>query len=125
MVEFALVLPVLLLLFFGCLKVGLAFFSYEQVTSAANAGARAAAVNRAGDPTGAAVAAAKAISPTLGLSDSQVTVSYVSTASPAGAAWSYPGNVTVTVNYPVNFSILGQLQQTLNLQASATKRLER
>jgi Flp pilus assembly protein TadG len=125
MVEFALVVPVLLLLFFGCLKVGLAFFSYEQVTSAANAGARAAAVNRAGNPSGAARSAAKSISPTLGLADSQIAVSYVSTASPAGAAWTYPGTVTVTVTYPVNFSILGQFPQSVDLQASATKRLER
>src|SRR6185369_1757378 len=45
-VEVALVLPLLVLVIFGCLKVGMAFFSYEQVASAANAGARAAAVNR-------------------------------------------------------------------------------
>jgi hypothetical protein len=106
-------------------KAGMAFFSYEQVASAANAGARAAAVSRSGDPTAAAAAAAKSISPTLGLDDSQISVSYVSTASPAGAAWSYPGNVTVTVSYPVSFSIMGQFQQNFQLQATSTKRLER
>jgi Flp pilus assembly protein TadG len=124
-VELALVLPVLALVLFACLKVGLAFFSYEQVASAANAGARAAAVNHAGDPTDAARTAARSISPTLGLTNSQITVSYVSTASPPGASWSYPGTVTVTVDYPLTFSLLGQLPQTFDLKASATKRLER
>ena len=124
-VELALVLPLLALVLFACLKVGLAFFSYEQVASAANAGARAAAVNHGGDPTVAARAAAQSMSPTLGLTDSQVSVSYVSTASPPGASWSYPGSVTVTVDYPVTFSIFGEFPQTYDLKASATKRLER
>ena len=124
-VEFALVMPVLALVLFGCLKLGLAFFSYEQVASAANAGARAAAVNHGTDPTVAARAAAKSTSPSVGLTDSQITVSYVSTASPAGATWSYPGTVTVTVDYPLTFSFLGALPQSYDLKASATKRLER
>jgi len=124
-VELALVLPLLALVLFACLKLGLAFFSYEQVASAANAGARAAAVNHGGDPTVAARAAAQSMSATLGLTDSQVSVSYVSTASPPGAAWSYPGTVTVTVDYPLTFSLLGEFPQTYDLQASATKRLER
>lgn len=125
MVEFALILPVIVVMIFGCLQVGLAFFDYEQVASAANAGARAAAVNRSGDPTGAAEAAAKKFATTLGLADSQIAVNYASTASPPGAAWSYPGTVTVTVTYPMNFSLLGQLDQTFSLQAKTTKRIER
>jgi Flp pilus assembly protein TadG len=124
-VELALVLPLLALVLFACLKVGLAFFSYEQVTSAANAGVRAAAVNHGVDPTDAARTAARSISPTLGLTDSQITVSYTSTATPPGAAWSYPGTVTVTVDYPVTLSFLSLLPQTFDLSASATKRLER
>jgi hypothetical protein len=95
------------------------------VGSAANAAARAAAVNRSGDPTGVARAAAKSISPTLGLSDSQIAVAYTSTASPAGSTWSYPGNDTVTVTYPLSFGLFGWLEQTVDLQASSTKRLER
>ena len=59
-------LPLLVLVLFACLKVGMAFFSYEQVASAANAAARAAAVNHGADPTAAARAAAKSISPTSG-----------------------------------------------------------
>jgi Flp pilus assembly protein TadG len=124
-VELAIVLPLIALVIFGCLKVGIAFFSYQQVASAATAAARAAAVNHGSDPTVAARAAAKSISPTVGLSDSQIAVNYVSTASPPGAAWSYPGTVTVEITYPVTFSFLGQLPQVFNLKATATKRLER
>ena len=124
-VEFALVLPVLALVVFGCLKLGMAFFTYEQVASAANAGARAAAVNHGADPTSAARAAARSLAPTASLTDSQIAVTYVSTASPPGAAWSYPGTVTVTVTYPLTFSFLGQLPQVFNLSATSTKRLER
>jgi Flp pilus assembly protein TadG len=124
-VELALVLPLLVLVIFGCLKVGMAFYSYEQVSSAATAGARAAAVNHGGDPTAAARAAARSVSPAMGLSDSQIAVTYLSTASPPGASWSYPGTVTVKVDYPLTFSFLGQLPQSYDLKASATKRLER
>lgn len=118
-------LPIIVLVVFACLKIGMAFFTYEQVASAANAGARAAAVNQGADPTATARAAARSISPTVGLTDSQIAVSYLSTATPAGAAWSYPGTVTVTVTYPLTFDFLGQLPQVFNLRATATKRLER
>ena len=124
-VELALVVPLIALVIFGCVKVGIVFFSYEQVASAANAAARAAAVNHGTDPTDAAREAAKSISPTVGLDDSQIAVSYVSTATPPGAAWSYPGTVTVAITYPVKFSFLGVLPQQFDLKATATKRLER
>jgi Flp pilus assembly protein TadG len=125
MVEFALILPVLLLVFFGCVQAGLAFFEYEQVASAANAGARAAAVNRAGDPTAAARVAAKGISPTLALADSQIAVAYSSTSTPAGASWSYPGTATVSVTHPVSLSLFGLFGTSIDLSATATKRVER
>jgi hypothetical protein len=63
------------LVIFACLKVRLAFFTYEQVASAANAGGRAAAVNHGGDPTAIARSAAQSIAPTVGLSDAQIGVS--------------------------------------------------
>jgi Flp pilus assembly protein TadG len=125
MVEFALILPVLMLVFFGCIQAGIAFFSYEQVASAANAGARAAAVNRTGDPTAAALVAARSTSPTLGLDGSQVAVSYTSTSAPAGSSWSYPGTATVNVTHPLTLSLFGLFAQHIDLSAAATKRVER
>jgi Flp pilus assembly protein TadG len=124
MVEFALIVPALMLVFLGCLQFGLAFFSYEQVTSAANAAARAAAVNRAGDPQSAALTAARSISPSLGLADSQVAVTYTSTSSPPGGSWTYPGTTTVTVTYPYSVGF-GPISGSFALTATATKRVER
>jgi Flp pilus assembly protein TadG len=125
MVEFALILPVLALVLFGCIQVGLSFFSYEQVAAAANHGARAAAVNRAGDPTAAAKAAAKSVSPTLHLTDGEIAVTYTSTAATPGTAWSYPGTTTVTVTHPLSISLFGLFSPSIDLKATATKRVER
>ena len=46
LVEFALVLPLFLLLVFGILDLGLAVFSYNSITNAAREGARLAIVNQ-------------------------------------------------------------------------------
>jgi Flp pilus assembly protein TadG len=46
LVEFALVLPLFLLLVFGIMDLGLAVFSYNSITNAAREGARLAIVNQ-------------------------------------------------------------------------------
>jgi Flp pilus assembly protein TadG len=48
LVEFALVLPLFLLLVFGIMDLGLAVFSYNSITNAAREGARLAIVNQDG-----------------------------------------------------------------------------
>ena len=53
-VEFAIVLPVLVLLVFGITQFGLAFRNYISITDAARVGARAAAVKRTSGPCAAA-----------------------------------------------------------------------
>ena len=53
-VEFAIVLPVLVLLIFGITQFGLAFRNYISITDAARVGARAAAVKRTSSPCAAA-----------------------------------------------------------------------
>ena len=120
------VLPVLVLVVFGCLKLGMAFFTYEQVASAANAGARAAAVNHGVDPTSSCARGGevdRADGRPHRLADRRRRTSR--RPRRPGPTWSYPGTVTVTVTYPLTFSILGQLAQHFNLSATATKRLER
>ena len=56
-VEFAIVLPVLVLLLFGITQFGLAFRNYLAITDAARVGARAAAVKRTTSPCAAATTA--------------------------------------------------------------------
>ena len=46
MTEFALILPILVLLLFGIIQFGIAFNHYLTVTDAARAGARKAVVSR-------------------------------------------------------------------------------
>ena len=54
MTEFAIVLPILVVLLFGIVQFGILFNNYVTLTDAARAGARAAAVSRqAADPVGA------------------------------------------------------------------------
>ena len=63
LVEFAVILPVLLMVLWGIFQFGIAFNDYIQVTSAAREGARKAAVSRSlggGAATSAAIAAAQA-----------------------------------------------------------------
>src|SRR3954451_25079589 len=77
LVEFAVILPVLLMVLWGIFQFGIAFNDYIQVTSAAREGARKAAVSRslgAGAASSAAISAAQAVAPDLHLSASQITV---------------------------------------------------
>jgi Flp pilus assembly protein TadG len=116
MVEFALVLPVLMLLILGIIQFGIVFNNWIQVTDAAREGARKAAVSRtATDPTGAATSAAKSSAPGLDQSTMGVSVS---------SSWNQGSNVTVTVTYPWSVSILGYVVKSGTLSASTTMRVE-
>jgi Flp pilus assembly protein TadG len=120
LVEFAIILPILLLLLLGILQFGVVFNNYIQVTSAAREGARKAAVSRTLGTTGATSAArtaAKSASPGLHLSDSQITV------TPSNA-FAQGSDVTVTVRYPYSINLLGRVVASGNLTSSTTTRVE-
>jgi Flp pilus assembly protein TadG len=122
MVEFALVLPVVLLLLLGIVQFGIVFNDYIQVTSAAREGARKAAVSRTqSNPTSVAVQAAKDSAPSLDQSQMTVTV----TADTDTTGWRQGGNVTVQVTYPWSVNLLGYV--VLNgktMTAQTTMRIE-
>lgn len=89
-VEFALVLPVLLVLVFGIIEFGRAYNLQTTLTAAARQGARVMALkNNETDAKAAAISAAAV----LGL-----TVTEVST-TPCATG----GTTTVTVTYPMSF----------------------
>jgi Flp pilus assembly protein TadG len=72
-VEFALVLPVIVLMIFGIVDVGRAVFQYNTLSQAARGASRVAIVNQ----TLASVrSAAKADSPSLNLQDSNIDVCF-------------------------------------------------
>lgn len=74
LVEFALIFPVLMILLVGIFDAGRLVFAYNDITNAARSGARVAIVNQA---AGAAAAATIDQASSLGLTNADVTVSYL------------------------------------------------
>jgi Flp pilus assembly protein TadG len=119
-VEFAVILPVLLMILFAILQFGIVFNNYIQVTAAAREGARKAAVSRSLGTAAAETAAttsAKAAAP--GLKQSSITVTY-----PNSPTFAQGSDVTVQVTYPYSISILGIIVKSGNLTSSTTMRVE-
>ena len=116
MTEFALILPILVLLLFGIIQFGVAFNHYLTVTDAARAGARKVVVSRqTANPVGATVAAVRGSAPNLDQSKLSVTVT---------STWAQGTDVTVTATYPYKLSLLGVVVKTGNLTSATTERLE-
>ncbi len=75
--EFALVIPIVLLMFMGIFDFGRMIFAYNDISNAAREGARTAIVNQ--NP---AAIAAEARAATTGLAPSDVTVTFTSCPAP-------------------------------------------
>ena len=116
MAEFAIVLPILVVLLFGIVQFGILFNNYVTLTDAARAGARAAAVSRqASDPTGTADAAVRASASNLAQGSLGVSVS---------SAWTPGAPVTVKATYPYSINLLGWVVSSGNLSTSTTEAVE-
>jgi Flp pilus assembly protein TadG len=117
-VEFAIVLPVLVMLMLGICQFGLAFHNYLSVTDATRVGARAAAVKRT---AGACDAARTAIQNTVSARQWSTISSQITCTTPDGTD---PGDpVKVTVKYPYSIGLPG-FSASGDLTANATERLE-
>lgn len=130
MVEFALILPILVLLLVGLFDVGRAVFAYNTVSNAAREAVRLAVV----DQTVATVAdhaAQRGVS--LGLDPAtDVTVDFLTTtltdAAPCNGTPVPPGCIAeVTVNYAYTPAtpIIGNLIGSLTLSSTARMPVER
>jgi len=95
-VEFALVVPLLLVLVLGIAEFGRAYHVQTMLSGAAREGVREMALHN--DPA-AARAATRAAAPQLGLTDGQIAVA-PSTCPTAGTP---AATATVTVSYPMPF----------------------
>jgi Flp pilus assembly protein TadG len=95
-VEFALVVPLLLLLVLGIAEFGQAYNIQTVISGAAREGVRTMALE---NDTGAARAATRAAAPTLRLDDGQIDVS--PSACPASGG-SQTVSATVTVTYQMS-----------------------
>lgn len=116
MVEFALVLPVLVVIIFGIIQFGTAFNNYVALTDAVRAGARTAAVSRfASNPVGDTVARVKGA--VTDINPAQVNVTVTST-------WQHGDDVTVQATYPYSINLLGVVVASGQLTSTTTERVE-
>jgi Flp pilus assembly protein TadG len=123
-VEFAVILPVLLLVLMAIYQFGQVFVNYMDVTGAGREGARKAAVSRsAGTCTSVdslAVNAAKGAATDLNQSNLTVTIARTCTNN----AYQQGSDVTATATYPYSISILGMVVSSGTLSSSTTMRVE-
>ncbi|HSB20130.1 MAG TPA: TadE/TadG family type IV pilus assembly protein [Anaeromyxobacteraceae bacterium] len=125
-VEFALVLPLLLMLVLGAIDWGWYFFVREVVTNAAREGARAGAVASAADPTQTARDVAANYLTTSGLTRGAAPMASTATATIGGTTVT---TVNVVVTYPVGsltgFTLVGHASMVpAQVQAQAQMRRE-
>ena len=111
LVEFALILPILVLFVFGIVEFGRAYSARIELTAAVREGARAAALGNDG------VAATKSGAP--GLAPNRITVTTVpcATTTPPPDA-----TATVTASYPFNYTIPLFRTGTWTLRATGVMR---
>ena len=114
--EFAIVLPILVVLLFGIIQFGIAFNNYVTITDAGRAGARVGAVSRgAADPVGACTSQVR--SSAKDLDPSKLIVS-------CSSSWGIGSDVTVDVQYPYSISLLGWVVKSGNLHTVMKERVE-
>ena len=116
MVEFALLLPILLVVALGILQFGIIYNNYVTLTDATRAGARKAAVGRqSANPVGDCQTAVR--NSATDLTASSLTATCTST-------WQMGADVTVTATYPYKISLLGLVVKTGRLSSTTTERVE-
>ncbi len=116
MTEFAIVLPVLALLVFAVLQLGIVFNNYISLANATRAGARQAAVSRGlPDPVGTSISRARASAADLSPSKLGISVN---------SNWAPGSDVTVSATYPYSISLFGLVVQSGNLSSSTTERVD-
>jgi Flp pilus assembly protein TadG len=140
LVEFAVVLPVLLMLVTGIIQFGLLFNKYLTLTDAVRTGAQTLALGRGlSDPCDPAVAQTLSSASATGLTSGEVTLSFTAQTPPPTPApttvsncgtGTYPsetgGNenqgdqATVTAAQPFTLAVFGLPLFSLNLSASAS-----
>lgn len=120
-VEFAMVVPILLVLLLGIVQGGIVYTHYLTITDAARAGARRAIVARvAGLSSSDITTAVQNAAADLDKSQLGITVS-----DPTDPTFSKAGSdITVTVTYPYSINVLGWVVQSGNLTTTITDRLE-
>jgi Flp pilus assembly protein TadG len=124
LVEFALVLPFLLMILIGIIQFGVLFNQYLTLTDAVRAGARQAAVSRT-DVNPEAKAEARVRQSARSLDQSILDVEVTPYDPLTGTStWLQGGDVTVKATYPFNINILGISVYSGDLESETTERVE-
>ena len=118
MVEFAIVLPIFLLLLLGIAQGGIAFNNYIQLTDATRAGARfGAPLACSGTCDRSALVTSKVKASAANLDANQVGVTVTST-------WQPGTDLRVCASYPFSINLIGLVVQNGNLNSCTTERVE-
>ena len=137
-VEFAIILPLLLILVTGIIQFGLLFNKYITLTDTVRSGARTLAVGRGlSNPCDPAVLQMIKSASGIGLTSGQVTPSFASGSDYCGTGtyiYNTSGNAngnevqgdqaTVTATQPFTLSVFGMSIMQLNVSASASDGIE-
>lgn len=124
MVEFALVIPLLLLLIFGIVQFGILFNNYLTLTDAVRAGARQAAVSRT-LPNPVATTKTRVERSAAGLQASKLVIN-VDPWDPVNGTpnWAQGGDVTVKATYPYAINLFGFVVMSGTIKSETTERVE-
>ena len=114
--EFAIVLPLLVVLLFGIIQFGITFHDYITLTDAVRAGARKGTVARhLDDPVGETVAQVRESGSDLDGADLEISVE---------STWTRGEEVTVTASYPYEIRLFGIPLQQGRMSSTTTERVE-
>ena len=118
MTEFAIVLPIFLLLLLGIAQGGIAFHNYVQLTDATRAGARfGAPLDCSGTCDRTTKVVSKVKSSAANLNPGQVAVTVTST-------WQPGTDLQVCASYPFSINLIGLVVRSGNLNSCTTERVE-
>jgi Flp pilus assembly protein TadG len=117
MVEFAIVVPIILLVIFAVIQFGILYHNYVTLTDAVRAGVRQGAVSRH-LPSGREAAVEDRVR------DSAVNLDQAQLDVDVTATWDQGADVTVTATYPYEVDLLGMVVASGDLESTATERVE-
>lgn len=127
LVEFALVIPVFLLLVMGIIQFGMVFKDYMALTDATRVGARQASVARSIQPPEARISSvvARVERAAINLDTSKLVISVEPLDPVSGMPeWVAGGDVTVTASYPFRVNLFGLVVMSGRMTSRTTERVE-
>jgi Flp pilus assembly protein TadG len=126
LVEFALVLPILLLFILGIVQFGSVFRDYIALTDAVRVGGRQASVATSIQPDTARIPAVidRVEKAAVNLDKTKMVITVEPTMLNGSPGWESSGDVTVRATYPFKINLFGQVFFTGTLKSRTTERQE-